>query len=584
MARVPLAQIASAPNVSTQPQGVARLQAGNATQGMQMAEAIGKTGVVLGNLREKYIEINDTRNLIEAENVMRAKTQEFNNWRSDPANADESKWLTKWQEVQGETQKHIDGLEMTEGARLSLTRSFGRWSDGQTISVQGDAFKQGVKRTGSALELRIKQGVDAGDDGLVSSSYDQAAKLGVMLPEEAELGKFDALKQSKASRLGKAAVELDTLKKDSASTWEDVRSFVEQNPDMSDSEKANILVEAENEYRLKDLSALVYENPDHGLEAAQNDFKRGVISQSQLIQLERTSGARKNEMRRDEFVGIADKIKGGKAQPGEVLSMIEGGQRLTDGDRAELADMMVTPKNDPLTFSSMMKEAANFEHATDSPEYSMFLSRIDSRLESSQRSEVLARLEKKTGKTEGAFTRAFGDVFRFADDDLKNGVFGPTTGKLSDLSVALPPDVRVEVDTLKADLVKDNAERLKTEPKFADYIESKAREKWWNMQKEDARGSSYQAFEIADENGKRAASSRQVQAVQMLEAYKTANPGKTPDELLGEYNRIVSRLRSSSGLTPVAPRAGAGSGSSLLLPAPDTINLDDVLKRHAKNP
>ena len=175
-------------------------------------------------------------------------------------------------------------------------------------------------------------------------------------------------------------------------------------------------------------------------------------------------------------------------------------------------------------------------------------------------------------------------MFRFADDDLKNGVFGPTTGKLSDLSVALPPGVRVEVDTLKADLIKDNAERLKTEPKFADYIESKAREKWWNMQKEDARGSSYQAFEIADENGKRAASSRQVQAVQMLEAYKAANPGKTPDELLGEYNRIVSRLRSSSGLTPVAPRAGTGSGSSLLLPAPDTINLDDVLKRHAKNP
>ena len=551
---------------------------------MQRAEAIGQAGQMLVGLMDKYNQVVDTRNLVEAETTMRKTTQDFNQWRLDPANADESKWLPEWEKRQSELQRTFDGLKLSERARLGLSRSFGQWSDNYTISLQGNVFKQGEKRTGAALQLRAQQAEEAGDDGQVSSTYDQAAKLNVMTPEEAELAKYNSLKRSKASRLGKAAVELDTLKKDAASTWDDVRTFVEQNPDMSDSEKANILVEAENEYRLKDLSALVYENPDHGLEAAQNDFKRGVISQSQLIQLERTSGARKNEMRRDEFVGIADKIKGGKAQPGEVLSMIEGGQRLTDGDKAELADMMVTPKNDPLTFSSMMKEAANFEHATDSPEYSMFLSRIDSRLESTQRSEVLARLEKKTGKTEGAFTRAFGDVFRFADDDLKNGVFGPTTGKLSDLSVALPPGVRVEVDTLKADLIKDNSERLKTEPKFADYIESKAREKWWNMQKEDARGSSYQAFEIADENGKRAASSRQVQAVQMLEAYKTANPGKTPDELLGEYNRIVSRLRSSSGLTPVAPRAGAGSGSSLLLPAPDTINLDDVLKRHAKNP
>jgi len=583
MALVPLARIASAPTASIQPQAVARLQAGNATQGVQMAQAIGQVGGVALQLQEKYAELNDTRNLIEAENIMRAKTQEFNTWRMDPANADESKWLPRWQEMQNETQKFVDGLKITDRARLGLSRSFGRWSDGQTISVQGDAFKQGVRRTGAALERRIKQAEDDGNDGQVSSSYDEMAKLGIATKEEAELAKYESLQRSKASRLSKAETELNTIKKDAASTWQDVRSFVEQNPDMSDSEKANILVEAENEYRLKDLSALVYQNPDHGFESAQNDFKRGVISQTQLIQLERASNSRKNEMRRDEFLGIADKIKGNKAQPGEVLSMIENGQRLTDGDKADLADMMVAPKNDPLTFSSMMNEAANFEHATDSPEYSIFLSKIDSRLESSQRSEVLARLEKKTGKTEGAFTRAFGDVFRFADDDMKNGDFGPTTGKLSDLSVELPPAVRVEVDTFKADLIKDNEERLKTEPKFADYIESKAREKWWGTQKKETRGSSYQAFEIADENGKRAALSRQVQAVQMLEAYKDANPSKTPDDLLAEYNRIVSKLRSASKLPPVAPRGGVNPVGTTI-PAIDAIKLDDILKRHAKNP
>lgn len=241
------------------------MQAGNATQGMQMAEAIGKTGVVLGNLREKYIEISDTRNLIEAENVMRAKTQEFNNWRSDPANADESKWLTKWQEVQGETQKHIDGLEMTEGARLNLTRSFGRWSDGQTISVQGDAFKQGVKRTGAALQLRAQQAEEAGDDGQVSSTYDQAAKLNVMTPEEAELAKYNSLKRSKATRVGKFDAMLDADMSAPSVEWDAIRETVRNNPDLTDSEKkiklANIDSTHVRRSEMDDIQAATLTNP-----------------------------------------------------------------------------------------------------------------------------------------------------------------------------------------------------------------------------------------------------------------------------------------------------------------------------------
>ena len=265
MALVPLAPIARAPNVSTQPLATVRLQSAGPSQGMQIAEAIGQVGAVATNLQAKYAELTDTRNLIEAEEVMRAKTQEFNTWRMDPANADESQWLPKWQEMQNATQKHIDGLKITDGARLNLSRSFGRWADKQTISVQGDAFKNAGRRTGAALQLRIEQGEELGDDGQIESSYGAAVKTGVMLQQEAELAKFHSLKRAKATRVGQFDAMLDADMSAPDVEWDAIRESVRTNPDLTDSEKKIKLANIESTHvrrsSMDEVQALTLTNP-----------------------------------------------------------------------------------------------------------------------------------------------------------------------------------------------------------------------------------------------------------------------------------------------------------------------------------
>ena len=534
-------------------------QAVNTRADQQTVQAIQQAGGAVVGLLDRYNELTDTRNLVEAENEMRKATQDFNAWRLDPTNADESQWLPKWEETQAAVQKKFDGLKLSDRARLGLSRSFGQWADGQTISLQGDVFKQGARRTSEALQLRVKQAVDSGNDALVSSSFDQMSKLGVLLRQEAENAKYDALKRSKATRVGMFQTELDTMLKASASTFDDVRSKVEQNADLTDREKSNILVQAENRFGIRGLEHLVYENPEHGLEAAQNDFQRGVIAANQLDDLDKLAKSRKTQMRAEEFSSITDAMKGKKATPADLVAMIDGSRQLTDGDKAELMAVMDGVVDGPKRFSELRKEAANFQAAPDSPEYALFVARVDSQLTGKLRSDVLDALDKATGASGGdgsAFTRSFGKVFAFADDDLKQGVFGPTTGKLSDLQTQLPSNIRVQVDTFKNKILAANPKKA-DDKGFQDYAESKARDQWWNAQPEDKRGGAYTDFEIEDAAKSRAASILQTTAISELEAFRAAHPEKGPTELVGEYNRIVSKLRSASNLPPIAPSGGA---------------------------
>jgi len=559
-------------------------QAVNTRADQQTVQAIQQAGGAVVGLLDRYNELTDTRNLIEAEEVMRAKTQEFNTWRRDPANADESQWLPKWQEMQNATQKHIDGLKITDRARLNLSRSFGQWADGQTISVQGDAFKQGVKRTGAALELRINQGIESGDDGIVASSYDSAAKLGVMLPEEAELGKFGALKRAKETRRSNTFMEIETLKKDAAATFEDVRQKVVESPDLTDTEKASILEEAENQYAFQDMKNLIYANPTHGLEVAKNDLGRGAISQAQYNALEVASQNRIVEFQRGEYAEIVDKMKGGKVKPDALRGMILDSVRLSDGQKAELATILDGPTNDPQVYSGIMKEAANFEYDADSPQYAMFITRMQANLEGTHLSEAQAALKERVGATSDPYVRSKGAVYSTADDDLKAGMFGPLTGKLSDLNTKLPPKIQAQIDTLKDAQIKAEAEgrakRHPDEPRRIDFIESKAREAWWNTQPEELRGASYENFEIEDLEKSREAGARQTEILQSLDKFKADNPKATAMELRQFYDSQVADLRKKAGLPPVA--SGGSSAIGTTLPTIDAI--DAIHSRHAPNP
>lgn len=570
MPLVPLAPIARAPVIGN----VTPVQlTSNANRTAQIGQAIGQAGETLVNLQAKYAELVDARSMIAAENVMRQTTNDFNSWRLDPQNADESAWLPKWQEMQAAAQKQIDGLKMTEGARLNTTRSWGRWSDAQMISVQGDVFKQGVKRTKDALDLRMKQGIDSGDDSLIRSTVEHGVKLGVLTPEEGALVEYDASKAAKETRRGRFNLDLKTMLDAPTAKADEVKASIQSNADLTDSEKSNLLMQVENRFKDAELEHLIDTNPVHGLESAQNDFSRGKITANKLDELTRRADTVKTRERGKQYEGIVDAMKAGTPKEG-IAKMLDDGNFLTPGDKAEIMLALDKPANDPMMLSTLAKEAANFQHAPDSPEYFLFTKRVDALATGDNRAHILGLRDKALAgeKEGGSFSRSFGKVFSFADDDLKNGVFGPTTGKLSDLNTVLPPKIRAEVDTLKTKFLNENAERIKKEPQFADYAEAKAREAWWETQNEDTRGESFQAFEVEDAAASRSAAALQVQAIQELEAFRNANPNKSASELVSEYGRIVSRMRSTRGMVPTASGGGVNPAGVLLPKLEDRLN------------
>ena len=570
MPLVPLAPIARAPVIGN----VTPVQlTSNANRTAQMGQAIGQAGDTLVNLQAKYAELVDARSMIAAENVMRQTTNDFNAWRLDPQNADESAWLPKWQEMQAAAQKQLDGLKMTEGARLNTTRSWGRWSDAQTISVQGDVFKQGVKRTKDALDLRMKQGIDSGDDSLIRSTVEHGVKLGVFTPEEGALVEYDASKAAKGTRRERFNLELKTMLDAPTAKADEVKASIQSNADLTDSEKSNLLMQVENRFKDAELEHLIDTNPVHGLESAQNDFARGKITPNKLDELTRRAETVKTRERGKQYESIVDAMKAGTPKEG-IAKMLDDGNFLTPGDKAEIMLALDKPANDPMMLSTLAKEAANFQHAPDSPEYFLFTKRVDALATGDNRAHILGLRDKALAgeKDGGSFSRSFGKVFSFADDDLKNGVFGPTTGKLSDLNTVLPPKIRAEVDTLKTKFLNDNAERIKKEPRFVDYAETAAREAWWKNQNEDTRGENFQAFEVEDAAASRSAAALQVQAIQELEAFRNANPNKTASELVSEYGRIVARMRSTRGMVPTATGGGVNPAGVLLPKLEDRLN------------
>ena len=581
MPLVPLAPIARAPVIGN----VTPVQlTSNANRTAQIGQAIGQAGETLVNLQAKYAELVDARSMIAAENVMRQTTQDFNSWRLDPQNADESAWLPKWQEMQSAAQKQIDGLKMTEGARLNTTRSWGRWSDAQTISVQGDVFKQGVQRAKDAIDLRVMQATKEGDDERIRSSYQHAATLGVMTPERAALEEYEALQKSKQVRVSRFNESLDTMLNDPASKPDEVKASIQSNADLTDSEKSSLLMQVENRFKDAELEHLIDTNPVHGLESAQNDFARGKITANKLDELTRRADTVKTRERGKQYEGIVDAMKAGTPKD-DIAKMLDEGSFLTPGDKAEIMLALDKPANDPMMLSTLAKEAANFQHAPDSPEYFLFTKRVDALATGDNRAHILGLRDKALAgeKDGGSFSRSWGKVFTQADDDLKNGVFGPTTSTLDDPKATLPPKMRAEVDAFKKNLTKETGMMWSRRPKTADELEMEARSLWlFEENKGKTNPVKIDKFVIEDEAKIRAANALRVQATQELEAFQKANPNKPGTDAAAEYDRITAKLRAQKNLPPVAPTGGVNP-AGVLLPSLEAPDLNAIRQRHAKD-
>lgn len=540
-------------------------QAVNTRADQQTVQAIQQAGGAVVGLLDRYNELTDTRNLVEAENEMRKATQDFNAWRLDPKNADESQWLPKWKETQASVQKKFDGLKLSDRARLGLSRSFGQWSDGQTISLQGDVFKQGARRTRDALLLRAQQAEAAGDDPLVISSYDQMSKLGAMLPEEAELAKYDALKRSKATRVGAFESSLETMMSGPTVDWKAVRESVSGNADLSAEEKKNLMarIESTNLVRAQkdEVQALTLTNPAEArrkLEAGEFDQLSPGDRQALIVQTKQVQSAGASEAFRDIKTRIA-LGQVGKNEAFEGPGMQDLTPLMRDILKAENAAhhddkakaTRIALQNSPAIYESAVGVISKYDPAED--EGGLRRAEIGAALEANfsgpYLEELKKRLDERGQKPPGEIDAA--PALALIQEWTEGGGLGEFKKPLMQDGAAVMTEAKkigkvsrsfLGIDALWPD------EKVMGQPKPVTEVDPVAQAK---------------------------AAAKQAAIRKALEAEVKAGKFKTNDEVL---NRAVELFQQHGGKAPaITPPATTGA-SLLLPPPPSSADLEKAMR------
>jgi hypothetical protein len=569
MPLVPLAPIARAPVIGN----VTPVQlTSNANRTAQIGQAIGQAGETLVGLQAKYAEFVDARSMIAAENVMRQTTNDFNAWRLDPQNADEGAWLPKWQEMQAAAQKQIDGLKMTEGARLNTTRSWGRWSDAQTISVQGDVFKQGVQRAKDAIDLRVMQATKEGDDERIRSSYQHAATLGVMTPERAALEEYEALQKSKQVRVSRFNESLDTMMSGPTVDWKAVRESVSGNADLSAEEKKNLMarIESTNLVRAQkdEVQALTLTNPAEArrkLEAGEFDQLSPGDRQALIVQTKQVQSAGASEAFRDIKTRIALGQVGKNEAfegPGEMQDLTPLMRDILKAENAAHHDdkakaTRIALQNSPAIYESAVGVISKYDPAED--EGGLRRAEIGAALEANFSGPYLEELNKRLdergqkppGEIDAAPALALiqewtegGGLGEFKKPLMQDGAAVMTEPKKIGVTAKTPRSF-LGIDYLWPDA---GGEEVKSTPKPVTEVDPVAQAK---------------------------AAAKQAAVRKALEAEVKAGKFKTNDEVL---NRAVELFQQHGGKAPaITPPATTGA-SLLLPPPPSSADLEKAMR------
>jgi hypothetical protein len=246
-------------------------------QGKQFAQALGQASEAFQIMAQRTAEANDTRQLIEAEGEMRRHAMEFQQFQQ--TTTDQDQWLPEWQKRQTELQKRIDGMKLTDDARLRLTSSFGRWSDGHAIAIQGEAFKQAVGRAKQAVVNRADEAAAAGDFQGIQSAL-------AMLPAD-----YTTPEERDAIRInldGKAkAVALDQLNKQVGTALdlrdiEGAKALVQESPFLPDIDRAAQLARIDSTHAVNaqkdEFQALSLQDPQKALADLEDPSKFALVS------------------------------------------------------------------------------------------------------------------------------------------------------------------------------------------------------------------------------------------------------------------------------------------------------------------
>lgn len=560
MARIPLQNGGALPNA---PQGARVPLAQNLPigqtpiprQGEQWSKALGQASEAFQVMARKTAEANDTRQLIEAEGDMRRHAMEFQQFQQ--TTTDQEQWLPEWQKRQTEMQKRMDAMKLTDGARLRLTSSFGRWADSNSIAIQGEAFKQAVGRSLDAVKLRAAEGAKAGHYGEIDNALNLAVE-GSMTPEQKELERARLYDIAKNVNREREKMMADTIVKEKGFAGvSEANAIFAESPHWTPEEKANMKAETARAVEVENLAVIANDDPRRALELAPAFEQAGKITAPERIRIMDAAEGRLNEVRTEKIQRYSSQIQNGVPDINKLAAQIYDDADLEVSDKEGLQSFLkMGPINDPVSYAKLFSEAKGFEKAEGTPEYAQFVSRVGMALKGPEKESVMATLGETVKAPKDASTRAFNEVFAMGADDLKNGLFGDYLGKLQDPSTLPPPNVRQEIRTLRDQLIADEGEgemkTIKENPRRLEFWERRAREKWHENNADKNKGD-FMSYAIEDENKKREASKRWQDSLANLEKWRRENPKATPQEFRAEYEKSLVRQRAVGSIGTLLP-------------------------------
>lgn len=541
-------------------------------QGEQFAQALGQASQAFQIMAQRTAEANDTRQLIEAEGEMRRHAMEFQQFQQ--TTTDQEQWLPEWQKRQAELQKRIDGMKLTDDARLRLTSSFGRWSDGHAIAIQGEAFKQAVGRAKQAVVNRADEAAAAGDFQGIQSAL-------AMLPAD-----YTTPEERDAIRInldGKAkAVALDQLNKQVGTALdlrdiEGAKALVQESPFLPDIDRAAQLARIDSTHAVNaqkdEFQALSLQDPQKALADLEDPAKFSLVSpgdrEAMKVQARSILAGQSSDAWRD----IKTRIDLGQVKKGETFDGIKELDPLTR-DVARLYNASYHEKagmNSTSEYETAIAAIDNVKDDGSGLARAQVEAAIDARFTGSYAEQLKKRLDARFAAPNQAdvLREPLAQLHRWAFDEKRLGEF--------ETPVLGPDGNPVVTEATIKTAVPDTSSGFLWWRRFpgmggpvptgtATVVEQKAKQVKPIMQ---------------DDPAKRDRIAAQVGAIRVqLEKDLQAGKITTPEEAMQRMAELAKQ--------PVVKRAASETGAAPnpLLPtlgAPK-VDLNEILKRYAPNP
>lgn len=398
----------------------------NAQNTTAIGDALQGLGEQGSRLAIAYNQANDARHLIEAEQEMQSTVLDFAKWQAE--NPEESNWIPEWEKRTQGLQKSFDKRKISDSARLGLTRSFGRWSTGETLQLQGQAVKQAGQRARTAASNTIQMALETGDEERANSAVDLLVASNNAFPEEAQsmrlaiADKVKAKRQTDALNYANAALDQRDI--------EGAKAIIQSAP-FDDSERKMRLAQIDATHAVNEqkdeFQALALTKPQEALKSLDDPQKFALVSPGDREVMRTQTKSIIAGQSLDAFRDIKSRIDLGQVKPGETFeSFKELDPLMRDQLLAYNRDFAnKSSMNTPAEYEAAIAAIDNLQDDGSGLPRAQLESGIESRFNGPYAEQLKKRLDDKfadPAKSE-VLKEALGQLNRWAFDEKRFGEY-----------------------------------------------------------------------------------------------------------------------------------------------------------------